>query len=76
MPLNIEQARFVSDMRLKIVQNVQAGRALDHGIDKERLKEALDTVRTDRSLGAGSKKGKTKSEVIPIDLDALMGKKS
>jgi hypothetical protein len=55
---------------------VQAGRALDHGIDKERLKEALDTVRTDRSLGAGSKKGKTKSEVIPIDLDALMGKKS
>ena len=76
MPLTIEDARFVSDMRLKIVQNVQAKREPDYGLDKEQLRKALEVVRTERTLGAASAKTKKKGEVIPIDLDALMGKKT
>ena len=78
MPLTIEDARFVSEMRLKIVENMAAGRAKDHGIDKDRLRKALDIVRVERSIGAASsaKSKKAASDpVVQIDLDALMGKK-
>jgi hypothetical protein len=79
MPLTIEDAKFVSELRLQIVENMQANRESDFGIDKEKLKKALDIVRAERSIGAaaGGKASKRKSEpVVPIDLDALMGKKS
>ena len=76
MSLTIEDARFIADTRLLLVQNMRDEKAPESGIDKEKLKRALELVRQDRSIGAatGSKaKGKTPS--IPIDLGAFMGKK-
>lgn len=77
MPLTIEQAHFVSDCRLAIIQNTQAGRPPSEGVDEERLRQALDIVRSERTIGAASqaKAKKGKAAVVPIDLDALMGKK-
>jgi hypothetical protein len=78
MPLTIEDARFVSEMRLKIVENMQAEREPDFGIDKERLRKALDIVRAERSIGAaagGKASKKASTPTVPVDLDALMGKK-
>jgi len=78
MSLTIEDARFVSDTRLKIIENMQAGREPDFGIDKEKLKKALEIVRSERTIGAASssKAGKKSSApTVPVDLDALMGKK-
>lgn len=77
MPLTVEDAQFVSQTRLKIVQNIAADRPSDDGIDKDRLKRALDIVRSERSIGAAGagKKSAAKGPVVPIDLDALMNKK-
>lgn len=78
MSLTIEDARFVSEMRLKIVENMQANREPDFGIDKDRLRRALEIVRSERSIGAASSAKAAKasaSPTVPIDLDALMGKK-
>lgn len=75
MSLSIEDAQFVSNTRLKLLQNIKAQLPPDHGIDKEKLKLALELVRTDRSLGdtTGSK-AKAKAPIIPIDLESFMKK--
>ncbi len=76
MPLTIEDARFVADTRLKLVQNMRDGVAPEHGIDKEKLKAALELVRHERSIGdATNSKAKAKAPSIPIDLGAFMSKK-
>lgn len=76
MPLTAEQARDVADLRLTMIQNMQKDLPPEHGIDKERLRAALDAVRQERSLGdtTGSK-AKAKAPSIPLDLDAFMNKK-
>ena len=75
MPFSVEDATFVADMRLKLVQNMQKNLAPEHGIDKEDLKRALEVVRKERSLGdAGGSKAKGKAPVIPLDLEAFMNK--
>ena len=78
MPLTIEDARFVSDCRLQIIQNTEAGKPPSEGIDEDRLRAALDLVRQEMTIGAASaaKKKKSAAAVVPIDLDALMGKKA
>lgn len=75
MSLTIEDAQFVANTRLKMVQNMQAGLLPEAGIDKEKLKKALELVRKDRSLGdATGSKAKAKAPVIPIDLSSFMKK--
>lgn len=75
MPFSIEDATFVADARLKMVQNMAKGLAPESGIDKEELKRALEVVRKDRSLGdAGGSKAKGKAPQIPMDLGAFMNK--
>ena len=77
MPFSAEDATFVADMRLKMVQNMQGGLAPEHGIDKEELKRALSVVRSERSLGDSTgSKAKAKAPIIPIDLGDFMNKKS
>jgi len=76
MPLTIEDARFVADTRLKLVQNMRDGLAPEHGIDKEKLKKALEIVRHERSIGdATGSKAKAKAPSIPLDLASFMAKK-
>lgn len=73
MGLSIEDARFVADTRLKLVQNMSDGKAPEAGIDKDTLKAALEMVRTDRSIGdATNSKAKAKAPIIPIDLKSFM----
>ena len=75
MPFSAEDATFVADMRLKMVQNMRDQLAPEHGIDKEELKRALTVVRKERSIGdAGGSKAKGKAPVIPLDLEAFMKK--
>lgn len=75
MSLSIEEAQFVSNTRLKMVQNMQAGLSPEAGLDKEKLKAALELVRKDRSIGdASNSKAKGKAPTIPIDLKAFMSK--
>jgi len=76
MSLTIEDARFVADMRLKLVQNMRDGLVPEAGIDKDKLRTALELVRRDRSIGdATNSKAKAKAPMIPIDLGDFMGKK-
>lgn len=76
MPYTAEQAKFVADLRLKMVQNMAANKPPEAGIDKEKLKEALEIVRHERSIGDATNSGaKAKAPIIPLDLDAFMGKK-
>ncbi len=72
---SVEDARFVSDLRLKMTKNRAAGLPAEHGIDKEQLKKALVCIRNERTLGdvTGSK-AKAKAPTIPIDLNAFMKK--
>lgn len=75
MPLTIEDARFVADTRLKLVQNMRDGLAPEAGIDKDKLKKALELVRHERSIGdATNSKAKAQAPSIPIDLSAFMKK--
>ncbi|MCK5644194.1 MAG: hypothetical protein KAJ19_25570 [Gammaproteobacteria bacterium] len=75
MSLSIDDAREVADMRLKLVQNIRDGKAPEAGIDEDRMKAVLETVRKDRSIGdATNSKAKGKAPTIPIDLDAFMNK--
>jgi len=75
MSISIEDARFVADMRLKLVQNMRDGLTPEAGIDKEKLKAALAIVRQDRSIGdATGSKAKAKAPTIPIDLEAFKRK--
>lgn len=76
MPFTVEDAHFVSDMRLKLVQNMRDGLAAEAGISKEKLRKALEIIRQDRSIGdATNSKAKAKAPTIPLDLGAFMGKK-
>ena len=73
MGLTIEDARFIANTRLKLVQNMQEGKVPEAGIDKEVLKKTLDLVRQDRSIGdATNSKAKAKAPTIPIDLKSFM----
>ena len=73
MSLTIEDARMVADMRLKLVQNMRDGKVPEAGIDKEKLRAALELVRRDRSIGdATNSKAKAKAPMIPLDLSAFM----
>lgn len=73
MSFTIEDARFVADTRLKLVQNMRDGRAAEAGISKEELRRALDMIRKDRSIGAATNsKAKGKEPSIPIDLGSFM----
>lgn len=75
MSLSIEDAQFVADTRLKLVQNMRDGKVPEAGIDKEKLKQALELVRQDRSIGdATGSKAKAKAPTIPLDLDNFMQK--
>jgi hypothetical protein len=75
MSLSIEDAKFVANTRLKIVQNQRDGVAPETGIDEEHLRAVLELVRKDRSIGdAGNSKAKGKAPQIPIDLKAFMKK--
>ncbi len=77
MPMSQEDAQFVAETRLQILKNVKEDLPPSHGIDEERLKRALLTVRKERTLGAAGsgKAGKKAAEpVIPLDLDAFMKK--
>lgn len=75
MGLSTEDARFLADTRLKLVQNMQDGLAPESGIDQEKLKTALELVRKDRSIGdATNSKAKGKAPVIPLDLGEFMAK--
>jgi hypothetical protein len=74
MGLSIEEARFVADTRLRLVQNMSKDLPAEAGIDKEDLKKALAMVRQDRSIGdATNSKAKAKAPTIPIDLKSFMG---
>jgi hypothetical protein len=76
MSLSLEEATFISNTRLKMVQNMQNDLPPEHGLDKEKLKECLALVRKDRSIGdATNSKAKGKAPQIPIDLKAFMAKK-
>lgn len=73
MSITVEDARFVADMRLKLVQNMRDGLVPEAGIDKEKLKAALAIVRKDRSIGdATGSRAKAKAPTIPIDLADFM----
>lgn len=75
MAFSVEDATYVADMRLKMVQNMQNQLPPEHGIDKDELKRCLEVVRKDRTLGdAGGSKAKGKAPVIPLDLEAFMKK--
>ena len=75
MGLTVDDAREMANMRLKIVQNMQAGKPAEHGIDEEKLAAVLDKVRKDRSLGElSNSKAKGKAPEIPMDLEAFMNK--
>ena len=75
MPFSAEDATFVAETRLKMVQNMAKNLPPEHGIDKEKLKAALEIVRSERSLGdATGSKAKAKAPTIPLDLKAFMNK--
>lgn len=75
MSFTVDDARFVADMRMKMVQNMQKGLTPSMGIDKEELKRALEMIRKDRSIGAASSaKGKRSAPTIPIDISAFLTK--
>lgn len=78
MSLTKEDADFVANCRLRVLQNIQAGKVPEADIDEEKLKRAYEIIRKDRSLGAAGKGSKSKSkaeDVVPLDLNAFMGKK-
>lgn len=73
MGLSIQEAQFVADTRLKLVTNIKNDLPPEHGIGKEKLKEVLALVRSDRSIGdATNSKAKAKAPMIPLDLDKFM----
>lgn len=73
--ITVEDAKFVANMRLKMVQNMQNGLPPEEGIEKEDLKTVLAKVRHSRSIGdATGSKAKAKAPMIPIDLDAFLQK--
>ena len=75
MPITAEDARTVADLRLKMVQNMRAGKPPEADIDKEELKRALEMVRKDRSIGdATGSKAKAKAPSIPFDIDSFLKK--
>lgn len=75
MSFSVADSEFVSACRLQMVDNMQKGLAPEAGIDKEKLKRALEIIRQERSIGAAGGGKKTKKEsgpVIEIDLEAFM----
>lgn len=75
MGLTVDDAKELAQMRLRLLENKKKGLPAEHGIDKEKLKDCLELIRKDRSLGdATGSKAKAKAPVIPMDLDAFMNK--
>ena len=72
MSMTSEDARFVAEARLAIVKNMQAGKPASSGIDKARLRQALELIREDRTLGEASKSKKAAENVVPINLSDFM----
>ena len=72
---SVEDAKFVSECRVKMVVNMQNGLVPEAGLDKEQLKRALEIVRKERSLGlagAGKVTKRKAAPMIPIDLNEFM----
>lgn len=74
MELDIETAQKVSNLRLRIVENMDAGRDSFHGINEDDLREALAKIRKSRSVSAATTKSKSSTPDIPIDLNAFLSK--
>jgi len=45
----LENSQRITDLRIRMLQNVQSGKAVDEGIDEATLKTMLDAVRSKRS---------------------------
>lgn len=79
MALTIDQAQKLSEMRLRILANVQAGNPAHTGFSKEEITEGLSMIRQGKTASAvaaaekGKKTKKAKAGGAPIDTKAFFG---
>ena len=67
-----EDSQFVANIRLRIVQNRQAGNQPEAGLSREELARALGIVRSQRTLPAPSKT-RAKAAQKAVDMGNLLG---
>ena len=72
MALGIEQAQRLSDMRVRMLNNIKANLPPHHGFTKEEIKESLEMIRAGRGAAAAAakaKKGGGKKKKAPVQVD-------
>lgn len=74
MALGIEQAQRLSDMRVRMLNNIKANLPPHHGFTKEEIKESLEMIRAGRGASAAAaatkaKKGGGKKKKAPVQVD-------
>lgn len=80
MALGIEQAQRLSDMRVRMLNNIKANLPPHHGFTKEEIKESLEMIRAGRGAAAAAatkaKKGgggKKKKAPVQVDTSTFFG---
>jgi len=79
MALGIEQAQKLSELRVRMLKNTQAGRPSHEGFSKEEIKEALDMIRAGKGASAAAaatkaKKGTGKKKsAVAVDTKSFFG---
>lgn len=79
MALGIEQAQRLSDMRVRMLNNIKANLPPHHGFTKEEIKESLEMIRAGRGAAAAAAKakkgggGKKKKAPVQVDTSTFFG---
>jgi hypothetical protein len=58
--LSIEQSQKISDLRQRMLRNVQEGKPAQEGLTEDDLRQALEWIRSNRA-SVGAKGGNTKA---------------
>lgn len=79
MALGIEQAQRLSDMRVRMLNNIKANKPPQDGFTKEEIKESLEMIRAGRGASAAAaetkakKGGGKKKAAVAVDTSAFFG---
>ena len=68
--MNPEDAQFISDVRMQMLANKQAGRPEDEGIDREKLKRCIAMIRETRGKASESRAA-SKKKVEPASAEEI-----
>lgn len=72
MALTIDEAQAITDLRVRMLSNLQAGKAAHDGLTPEEYKNCLDAIRGNRAIAvangiAKAKGGRKKAAAAPAE---------